>query len=133
MMEKFLEDIAETLEVPTVKPEDDFRAVPGWSSLQGFGLVVLLKNNWETPVTLERFLALKTVRDLYREAFLSFAARLFGVPRETLSGETAYGTIPDWDSVNHLNLAMESEKKFGVTYPLERIPFMKTLDDFLVA
>lgn len=132
-MNAFLQSVASVLEVPSVELDDDFRAVPDWSSLQGFGLVVLLKNNWDTPVTLERFLALKTVKDLYREVFLVFAARVLGVPRETLSGETAYGSIPAWDSVNHLKLAMESEKKFGVTYPLERIPFMKTLDDFLVA
>jgi len=132
-MNAFLQSVASVLEVPSVSPDDDFRAAPGWCSLQGFGLLVLLENDWEAPVALERFVSLKTVRDLYREAFLAFAARLFGVPRDSLSGETAYGTIPAWDSVNHLKLAMESEKKFGVTYPLERIPFLKTLDDFLVA
>jgi len=131
-MNAFLQSVASVLEVPSVSPDDDFRAVPGWCSLQGFGLLVLLENDWQAPVTLERFLVLKTVRDLYREAFLAFAARVFGVPRESLSGTTAYGSIPAWDSVNHLKLVMEAERTFGVSYPLERIPFIKSLDDFLV-
>lgn len=131
-MNAFLQSVASVLEVPSVRLDDDFRAVPGWCSLQGFGLLVLLENDWQAPVSLERFLSLKTVRDLYREAFLAFAARLLGVPRETLSGETAYGSLAAWDSVAHLKLTMEAERAFGVAYPLERIPFLKTLDDFLV-
>ncbi len=132
-MNRFLQSVASVLEVPSVSLDDDFRAVPGWCSLQGFGLLVLLENDWHAPVPLERFLALKTVRDLYREAFLAFAARLFGVGRERLSGATAYASLPEWDSVGHLKLVMEAERAFGVSYPLERIPFMRTLDDFLVA
>lgn len=131
-MNAFFQSVASVLEVPSVSADEDFRAAPGWCSLQGFGLLVLLENDWQAPVTLEKFLKLKTVRDLYREAFLAFAARIFGVGRETLSGSTAYGSIPQWDSVNHLKLAMEAEKAFGVSYPLEKIPFLKTLDDFLL-
>ena len=131
-MNAFLQSVASVLEVPSVSLDDEFRAAPGWCSLQGFGLLVLLENDWQAPVTLKRFLTLKTVRDLYREALLAFAARLFGVARETLSGSTAYGSIPEWDSVGHLKLAMEAERTFGVSYSLERIPFLKTLDDFLI-
>jgi len=131
-MNAFLTSVASVLEVPSISLNDDFRAVPGWCSLQGFGLLVLLENDWLSPVTIERFLTLKTVLDLYREAFLSFASRILNVPRASLSGATAYGSIPAWDSVNHLKLAMEAEKTFGVSYPLEKIPFLKTLDDFLI-
>jgi len=66
-----------------------------------------------------------------REEFFALAARVFGVGRESLSGETAYGSFPEWDSVNHLRLVMEAEKAFGVRYALERIPSLKKLDDFL--
>ncbi len=65
------------------------------------------------------------------EAFFSLAAEVFKVPRETLSRDTAYESIPEWDSVNHLRLVMETEAAFGVHYPLERIPALKTLGDFL--
>ena len=41
-MPQFLEKIAEVLEVPTVTPDFAFRSAPGWSSLMGFALIVLL-------------------------------------------------------------------------------------------
>ena len=41
-MPQFLEKIAEVLEVPSVTPEYAFRSAPGWSSLMGFALIVLL-------------------------------------------------------------------------------------------
>lgn len=131
MTSKFVSDVASVLEVEEIGLEDDFRSVPGWCSLQGFGLLVLLENDYGAPTTIDRFLELKTVRDLYREAFLAHAAKVFKVDRKDLSGETAYGSIPEWDSVNHLKLVMETEARFGVSYPMERIPFMKTLNDFL--
>ena len=66
-----------------------------------------------------------------REAFFSLAARIFGVDRASIDGATAYESIPGWDSVNHLRLVMETERAFGVKYPLERIPSLMTLNDFL--
>lgn len=131
MSSRFLSDVASVLEVDEIRLDDDFRAVPGWCSLQGFGLLVLLENDYGAPTSIDRFLELRTVRDLYREAFLAFAARVLKVPRETLSGATAYASIPEWDSVNHLKLVMEAEARFGASYPLEKIPALKTLDDFL--
>ena len=61
----------------------------------------------------------------------ALAARVFGVARCEIDEATAYESIPGWDSVNHLRLVMETEREFGVRYPLERIPSMKTLRDFL--
>lgn len=130
-MKKFLDSVASVLEVESIGIDDDFRAVPDWCSLQGFGLLVLMENDWKTPLTVDRFLELKTVRDLYREAFLSFAAGIFGVSREILNANMARGDIPEWDSVNHLRLAMEAETYFGAEYPLERIPLLNTMEDFI--
>ena len=70
-------------------------------------------------------------RRLFGEALTAFAERLFGV--EGLDVSSAYGSIPQWDSVNHLRLVMEAEKFFGVEYALEDIPRMKTLGDFIDA
>lgn len=66
-----------------------------------------------------------------REGFFALAARIFGVDRASIDGVTAYESIPGWDSVNHLRLVMEAERAFGVKYPLERIPSLMTLNDFL--
>ena len=130
-MNKFVSSVASVLELEEIDLDFEFRNAPGWCSLQAFGLLVLLENDWRAPVSIERFQGLKTVRDLYREAFLAFAAEIFKVPRESLGGDTEYGSIPEWDSVAHIKLAMEAEKRFGASYELEKIPFMKTLDDFL--
>ena len=130
-MNKFLSAVASVLEMDDVRLDFEFRNAPDWCSLQAFGLLVLLENDWGAPVSIDRFAELKTVRDLYREAFLAFAAGVFKVSRESLSGETRYESIPEWDSVAHIKLAMEAEKRFGVSYDIEKIPFMKTLDDFI--
>ena len=131
-MNKFARSVASVLEMDEVDLDFEFRSAPGWCSLQAFGLLVLLENDWGAPVTIDRLQNLATVRDIYREAFLAFAAGILKVPRETLSGKTEYGSMPEWDSVAHIKLAMEAEKKFGVSYDIGKIPFMKTLDDFLV-
>lgn len=131
-MNTFEQSVSDVLEVESVSLETDFRSVDGWCSLKAFGLLVMMENDWGTPLTIDRFQGLSTVRDLYREAFITFAARIFGVSREKLDGTTAYASIPEWDSINHLRLVMESEKRFGTHYPLERIPELKVLDDFLI-
>ena len=65
--------------------------------------------------------------------FLEFVAGILDVPSDSISLETAYESIPEWDSVNHLRLVMEAEPRFGVAYPLEAIPGLKTIDDFVSA
>ena len=62
--------------------------------------------------------------------FIAFAASVLGVPPETLSLETACGDVPEWDSVMHLRLVMETEARYGVSIPLEAIPSLRTLADF---
>ena len=131
-MNLFAKAVAEVLEVDTVALDDDFRAFGGWCSLQGFGLLVMMENDFHAPVNVERFLELRTVRDLYREAFIALAAEVFGGGRQVLSGETKREEIPQWDSVNHLRLVMEAEKRFETSYSLEIIPGLAKLDDFLI-
>jgi acyl carrier protein len=131
-MNLFAQAVAEVLETDSVALDDDFRAFGGWCSLQGFGLLVMMENDWRAPLTVGRFLELRTVRDLYREAFIAFAAEVFGVDRRELSGNTKRGEIAAWDSVNHLRLVMEAERRFGVSYPLEAVPGLACIDDFLV-
>ena len=64
------------------------------------------------------------------DVFLDFAADVLGVPKGTLGPETAYGAIPEWDSVMHLRLIMETEARYGSSIPLEAIPALRTLADF---
>lgn len=66
-----------------------------------------------------------------REDFFILASEIFEVERSLLTENTRYGDVPSWDSVNHLRLVMETERRFGVSYSLEKIPLMRTLSDFL--
>ena len=59
--------------------------------------------------------------------FLSFVGNLFEVSPESLSLETEYESIPQWDSVMHLRLMMEVGAAYGVDIPLDEIPSLKTL------
>lgn len=131
-MNLFEQAVCEVLETGSVGLDDDFRAMGSWCSLQGFGLLVMMENDWKASLGVDRFLALKTVRDLYREAFIALAAEVFGVERGALAGSTARGEIPQWDSVNHLRLVMEAERRFGVSYPIETVPALGRIDDFLI-
>lgn len=131
-MNKFLSALASVLEVDSITLDTDFRSLDGWCSLHAFGLLVTLENDFATRLSIEKFLTLKTVKDLYREAFLTFAAEVLKAPRETISGDSEMGTVPTWDSVAQLRLVMEAESRFGSHYPLELIPELKKLDDFLI-
>ena len=129
-MNKFLKSVADVLEVDEVTLDTKFRETPLWCSLMAFGLLVMMENDFHAPLTIDRFMTFSTVRDLYREAFAAFAAKLFGTDAATVLA-AQYGSIPAWDSVNHLRLVMEAEQRFGVSYPLEHIPNLRTIDDFI--
>ena len=131
-MNKFEEAVAGVLEVESVNLDTRFRETEGWCSLMAFGLLVMMETDWNAPVSIEQFLKFSTVRDLFREAFTAFSARILGVPRESIAC-AEYGFIPEWDSVNHLRLVMEAEPLFGISYPLERIPQLKSIEDFIAS
>lgn len=131
-MNRFFTSVAEVLEVGEVGLETRFRETEDWCSLKAFGLLVMMENDFTAPVELGAFLGMSTVRDLYREAVAALAAEVFGVPRASIAQGAAKSSVPQWDSVNHLRLVMEAEKRFGVSFPIEKIPSLSSLDDFLV-
>ena len=48
----------------------------------------------------------------------------------SLSGDTAYGEIEEWDSIMHMRLVMEIEEEYDVDIPIDEIPNIRTLKDF---
>ncbi|SMO33483.1 acyl carrier protein [Propioniciclava tarda] len=64
------------------------------------------------------------------DEFLSFVAKIMKVDPSQLSGETAYGSIPQWDSLMHLRLLGEIEDEYDVEIPIDEVPDIKTLADF---
>ena len=63
-MEEFLERVAEVLEVPGISAGDDFRHVPMWSSLLGFGLIVMIEQRYSRRISAADLSAARTVADL---------------------------------------------------------------------
>ena len=68
MRQEFLEQVAEVLEVPSVSPDDKFRDVPMWSSLLGFGLLVMIEQRFGKRLGAADLQAAQTVADLAKLA-----------------------------------------------------------------
>lgn len=62
--------------------------------------------------------------------FLTFVAGILDVPAESISLETAYESIPEWDSVMQLRLTLEIGSEYGVDIPVDEIASIKTLGQF---
>lgn len=43
------------------------------------------------------------------------------VPVETVTDQSSPATLPQWDSLAHLNLVLALEERFGVKFTLEEI------------
>lgn len=63
--------------------------------------------------------------------FIDFIASVLRVPADSISPDTAYGSIPQWTSIMHLRLVMEIEEKYGVDIPIDEISAIQTIGDFL--
>ena len=63
------------------------------------------------------------------DEFLAFVADVFEVDASTLGPETAYGSIPQWDSLMQLRIVGEIEDTYDVEIPIDEVPEIKTLAD----
>jgi acyl carrier protein len=57
------------------------------------------------------------------------AADLFGVDTTVLRAETSPEQIEKWDSVQHLNLVLALESKYGIEFEPEEMERMKNLGE----
>ncbi len=55
------------------------------------------------------------------------ASDIFGVPFDKITAESSPETIENWDSMQHLNLVLAVEEKFGVQLEPEDIEQMKNI------
>lgn len=62
--------------------------------------------------------------------FLNFVAGILDVPVESITLDTAYNSIPEWDSVMQLRLTLEIGAEYDVEIPVDEIAEIKTLDGF---
>jgi len=57
----------------------------------------------------------------------SIASDIFAVPADAITAESSPETIENWDSMQHLNLVLAIEEKFGVQLDPEDIEKMKNI------
>ena len=55
------------------------------------------------------------------------ASDIFAVPADKISLESSPETIESWDSIQHLNLVLAIEEKFGIQLAPEEIEQMKNI------
>jgi acyl carrier protein len=61
------------------------------------------------------------------EQVQAIASDIFGVPAGKITADSSPETIENWDSMQHLNLVLAIEEKFGVQLAPEDIEQMKTI------
>ncbi|MBC7543295.1 MAG: acyl carrier protein [Candidatus Sericytochromatia bacterium] len=54
---------------------------------------------------------------------------VFDDPAMVITAETAAKDVPDWDSLNHINLIVALESEFAVRFASEEIAGMGTVGD----
>lgn len=57
----------------------------------------------------------------------NIASDIFGIPVDKITAESSPETIENWDSMQHLNLVLAIEEKFGVQLEPEDIEQMKNI------
>ncbi|MBO5941326.1 MAG: acyl carrier protein [Kiritimatiellae bacterium] len=63
-MNDFLLRVANILEVSDVSEDFEFRTAPGWGSMMGFALFIMLEDEYGCKITPDEFRNLKFVSDL---------------------------------------------------------------------
>ena len=61
------------------------------------------------------------------EQVRSVASDIFGIPAGKITAESSPETIENWDSMQHLNLVLAIEEKFGVQLEPEDIEQMNSI------
>lgn len=70
-MEKFLELIAEILEVDAkdISMETNFREdIEDWDSMKGFAIICMIDDEYKIQIDVQTFMECKTIKDLYEKA-----------------------------------------------------------------
>ena len=61
------------------------------------------------------------------ERVRNIASDIFGIPADKVTAESSPETIENWDSMQHPNLVLAVEEKFGVQLDPEDIEQMKNI------
>ena len=64
---------------------------------------------------------------MIKESVKSVMAEVFEIDEVTIQDDASQKTVSEWDSLQHLNLMVELEDKFDVSFEPEEIGDMTTL------
>ena len=64
---------------------------------------------------------------MIKESVKSVMAEVFEIDLTTIQDDASQKTVSEWDSLQHLNLMVELEDKFDVSFEPEEIGDMTTL------
>jgi acyl carrier protein len=64
------------------------------------------------------------MRDRVRQAM----ADVWSLPAERIPEDADTATLPNWDSLRHLELMLELEMSFGVRIPADEVPSLTSID-----
>jgi acyl carrier protein len=65
------------------------------------------------------------------DRLIAIVAAALRVPTEKLTLETGPGDVEAWDSLAQINIVSEIEAEFGVSIPIEQVPEIRHIRDFL--
>ncbi|TAK18637.1 MAG: acyl carrier protein [Acidobacteria bacterium] len=57
----------------------------------------------------------------------TLVAEILGVDPSIVTAETGPGTIPQWDSMAHMQLVAAIEESYGVQFTIEEIPTIMSI------
>ena len=61
------------------------------------------------------------MRDRSTVEIITLISGLIGVPESELDATSSMATVPQWDSIAHLNLCLAFQERFQVTLDMETI------------
>ena len=61
----------------------------------------------------------------------TIASDIFGVSADKITGASTPETIETWDSIQHLNLVLALEERFGLQLSPEEIEQMKSMGELI--
>lgn len=67
--------------------------------------------------------------DAKQQAVIEIIAKALDIPADDLSPESSMDNTPTWDSIGHLTICMEFERRFGTALDLDTIVATSSVRD----
>jgi acyl carrier protein len=65
------------------------------------------------------------------DKFFTIVSRVLKIDRNKIDLSASRDSLREWDSLTHIKLLCELEEEFGIDIPIEEIPSIRKLEDFL--